>query len=283
MQNNQPMQNVYIPYENLPPLPQNINQEQIFTAIQQKFAARQWTENVSAINILRQCNKAFPQSMNSLCEMYWQNIMKCLDHPKTAICKTILIFFQELFANCNVNLNDAIIISVTPKLSLKVQHKTKMVKTEAEKAYQNLTNHCLKESLVVAISESCYSKNPKVSELSFKALFHVLSLASTNIVNMGAETFKAMFMAIKFGLFGKRAELKKQATAICKGLYQVLGEANFSQLVEMMVGAGVLGEKDIKHIREIFTQKTDNKHVSLGEVLKNRRKQNAINKGIHNF
>ena len=277
--------NMYVAYESLPPLPEPIDQNTLLQTLQQKFSSKQWVENLEAINILRQLNKAYPQSMNQVCEIFWNHILKSVDTPKTAVCKTSLMFLTELFVNVNVNLNDVIIQTIVPKLALKSQANSKIIKREAEQAYQSAVTKCLKESLIISLSQSCQDKNAKVSELSFKALFHVLSLAGQNILNLQAETFKHIFIAVKFGLFGKRAELKKQATAVCRGVYQVLGEANFEQLITMLVQGQILDQKDIRHIQDIFVQKQANQHVNLSTVLKNRRKQsNAYkNQGIHNF
>lgn len=278
-------QTLYVSYESLQPLPEPIDQNTILQTIRFKFESKQWVDNVEAINVLRRLNKVYPQSMNQVCEMFWNHILKSVDNVKTAICKTILMFLTELFINVNVNLNDVIIQTIVPKLALKSHTNSKLLRTEAEQAYQSAVTKCLKESLIISLAHSCQDKNPKISELSFKALFHVLSLVGQNILNLQAETFKHIFVAVKFGLFGKRTELKKQATSVCKGVYQVLGETNFEQLITMLIQGQILDQRDIKHIQEIFTQKQSNQHVSLSTVLKNRRKQsNAFkNQGIHNF
>ena len=259
-------------FADLPPLPADINQEELLRHLNAKFTSKNWVDNTEAVNLLRQINKSYPQSTNQVCEMFWNSILAALETPRTAVCKTALVFFQEAFTQVNCNLNDAIIQTTAPSIIHKTQHTNHVIRLEAQRAYEQLVSYCVKESLIVSICVSCADKNPKIAELAFKALEKVLSSVAQNITYLQKDTFKAIFTALKQALTGKRMDLKKHADGIVKGLYAVLGEANFGQLIQVLVGESVLEEKDVENIKQCFEPDTATKQPRLGEVLHRKRK-----------
>lgn len=264
--------NTYMNYDEIPPLPANVDQQELLNYMHQKFQSKNWIDNIEAITFLRQINKSYPDSMNQVCEIFWSFILQALENPKTAVCKNMLVFLQEVFVKVNSGLNDVIIQTTASSVILKTQHTSSVIKTEAQKAFELLTSYCVKESLIVALSGVCGDKNPKVAELAFKALEKVLGSVVQHIMQAQADTFKAIFAACKIALTGKRTELKKHAEVIVKGIYEVIGDANFNQLIQMLVGGGILEEKDLENIKQSFGSGTTNKTPRLGEVLSWQRK-----------
>lgn len=262
----------YINYDDIPPLPSDINQQELLNHINSKFTSKIWTDNIEAINYLRQINKSYPQSSNQVCEIFWNSILQALETPKTAVCKTMLVCFQEIFVQVNNGLNDAIIQFVTGSMIHKTQHTSSVIRMEAQKAFEFLTSYCIKESLIVAICSSCMDKNPKVSELAFKSLEKVLGAVNQYMMHAQADTFKAIFTALKEGLTGKRTELKKHASVIVKGLYEILGDGNFTHLIQIMVTEGILEDKDIENIKQSFEPENNQKQPRIGEMLSRKRK-----------
>lgn len=262
----------YATFDELPPFAPEMGQQELISDLEAKISSKNWLDNVQALNILRQINKSFPQSMNQVCEMLWNPILHALENAKTAVCKTTLLLFQEIFVQVNSGLHDVIIQTAATNIILKTQHTNIVIRTEAQKAYELLTSYCVKESLIVAVCVSCADKNPKVAELAFKALEKVLESVYQYIVYVQVNTFKALFTAVKEGLTGKRMELKKHADVILKGIYQVLGDEKFSQLIQFLTSEGVLEDKDIENMKQSFEIETEEKQPRIGEVLSRRRK-----------
>lgn len=263
----------YISYDDIPPLPADVDQQQLLAHIHAKFGSKLWTDNMEAVNYLRQINKSFPESSNQVCEIFWTGVTQALETAKTTVCKTALVYFQEVFVRVGGGLNDAIIRAVTPSIMQKTQHTNTVIKTEAQRCVEYLIGYCVKESLIVALCGCCVDKNPKIAELAFKALEKTLGAVNQQLMYAQADTFKAIFAASKEALTGKRSELKKHASTIVKGIFQVLGDANFTQLIQLLMTEGILVEKDVDNIRQSFGDENEQKLAPLAEVLKGRRKQ----------
>ena len=181
------------------------------------------------------------------------------------------MFLQELFFHSKTTLLDDIILQVEPVLVQKSFSDKGLIKVEAQKGYQLMIENCLKDSTIIAVSKSCFNKNFQISELSFKALERIVSLIGSNVTQIQAVTFKEMFVVIRYGLSGKRAEIQKSSENLVKYLYQSLGDANFGQLITMLTNNSILVNEDIERLKKVFEQKESKPKENLIDKVKNQR------------
>lgn len=262
----------YILYECIPPIDPSIDINALleWTKINLQEKA-QWSNNLAALGVLRQLNKFNTQHMNEICRLVWPALIVCLSSIKPVIAKTSMMFLQELFHNCGTSLYDEIIISLEPALVLNTHSDKAFLKQEAQKAYQIMIEKCLKDATLVAVSHSCRSKNPQISELSMKALERMISLIGNNLTQLQPLTFKELFLVIIMSLDGKRAEMQKSAENLVKCMYQLLGDQNFGHLVNAMVNEQVLNSEDMVKIQRVFEEKESKPKEHLADVLKTQR------------
>ena len=262
----------YTPYESLQPIDPSVDINALleWTKVNLQEKA-QWSNNLAALGVLRQLNKFNTQHMNEICRLVWPALIVCLSSLKPVIAKTSMMFLQELFHHCGTTLYDEIIISLEPAIVLKVHSDKAFLKQEAQKAYQIMIEKCLKDATLVAVCNSCRSKNPQISELSMKALERMISLIGSNITQLQPLTFKELFLVIIVSLDGKRAEMQKSAENLVKGMYQLLGDQNFGHLVNAMISEQVLKAEDMLKIQRVFEEKESKPKEHLADVLKTQR------------
>jgi len=80
----------YIDYDNLPQYPQNINVNEITGKIMEHFKCGDWTKKFASIDNLRIINKYYPSDSNQIFQMFWNQILQCLEDKKTCIEKNIM-------------------------------------------------------------------------------------------------------------------------------------------------------------------------------------------------
>ena len=262
----------YLTYDAIPPLPSDIDQQQLLEHMAARFTSKLWTDNIDAINCLRQINKSCPSASNQICSIFWNSILQLLETPKTTVCKTMLVAFQEVFVQVGSGIDDVIVQALVPSLLYKTQNANTVLRFEAQKGLEYLTSYCIRESLIIGLCVCASDKNPKVCELAYKALQKVLGAVGEQLINAQASTFKAIFVALKEALTGKRSELKKHASVIVKGVYGLLGDANFTHLIQLLMTEGVLEDKDVENIKQSFEDESEQKQPRLSDLLSRKRK-----------
>ena len=263
----------YVAYEQLPAIDASVNVlellEQIKAGLEEKT---NWGLNLAALNTLRQINKYYPADINEVCRILWPAIVPSLDSLRSVVSKTSMLFIQELFQHKGAILYDEIIYRIEPVLVQKVNSDKLFIKEEAQKAYEIMLDNCLKDSLLIALSKSTLSKNVAISELSFKALERVLTNMSAMLTQLQPNTYKELFVCIVYALNGKRMENYKSAERIVRGIYTVLGEQAFTQLVVMMGNEGILKNEDVTKLQKVF----QNKEVKPKDNIKNYLKESRM-------
>lgn len=267
----------YVAYESLQPIDPSVDVRQLIEWIRANLDSSNWVESLAALNALRQLNKFNTQHMNEICGLVWPSLLKCMASVKTVLSKTSLLFMQELFHHCGAGLADPIILSFEPALAQKCHVSLNALKVEAQKAYQLLIEKVVKDATIVAVANSSHSKNPAVSELSFKALERQVVLVGPNVVQLQPQTFKELLLVVMQGLDGKRAEVQKSSENIVKTLYMNLGDANFSTLINAMLAESVLKPDDLNKLRKVFEVKDSKpKEPHLSDALRQARLQRQL-------
>jgi hypothetical protein len=267
----------YVPYENLQPIDPSVDVRQLIEWIRANLDSTNWVDSLNALNALRQLNKFSTQHMNEICGLVWPSLLKCMASVKTVLAKTSLLFMQELFHHSGAALADPIILSFEPALAQKCHCSLNALKVEAQKAYQLLIEKVVKDATIIAVANTSQSKNPAVSELSFKALERLVSLVGPNVVQLQPQTFKELLLVVMQGLDGKRAEVHKSSENIVKTLYQNLGDANFSTLINAMLTEAVLKPDDLNKLKKVFEVKEAKpKEPNLSDALKQARLQKQL-------
>ena len=68
---NQQLSYIYRNYDDLPPLPEDLDKDQLAKGIQDRFETKEWMKINEAIDQLRCINKQYPNDMNEVCKMFW--------------------------------------------------------------------------------------------------------------------------------------------------------------------------------------------------------------------
>lgn len=272
----------YIAYDQLPAIDPSINVlallEQIKAGLEEKT---NWTLNLAALNTLRQINKYYPADVNEVCRILWPSIVPSLDSLRSVVSKTSMLFIQELFQHKGAILYDEIIYRIEPVLVQKVNSDKLFIKEEAQKAYEIMLDNCLKDSLLIALSKSTLSKNAAISELSFKALERALGNMNAMLTQLQPNTYKELFISLIYALNGKRMNNYKSAERIVRGIYTVLGEQAFTQLVLLMGNEGILKNEDVLKLQKVFQDKEVKPKDSIKNYLKESRMR--MNGGTNDF
>lgn len=279
LQNQSPIQQAqdspnqtYISYEVLQPFDSNVNIVALLEWIKINLEEKAlWSNNLAALNALRQLNRFNTQHINEICRLIWPSLVICMSSPRPVISKTSLMFIQELFHHSGNNLYDDIIKSLEPPLVQKVHSEKAFLKQEAQKAYQLMIERCVKDATIVAVCLSCRNKSAQISELSMKALERMISVLGQNILQLQPLTFKEIFLVIINGLDGKRAEMYKSSENLVKMCYQLLGDQNFSQLVNALMSEQIIKNEDLAKLKKVFEEKESKQKEHLSDVLKNQR------------
>lgn len=259
----------YITYEQLSPLNQFQNKEELFTYLENNLNSNNWQNQLDGLTILRTINKYHSNEIFLFVENYQLRLLKMLNDPKTTLNKSILIFLQELFFTLKHNIPANIISEFEPVIIQLVFSNKNMIKREAQTAFELMVTECISDVLIQRLSESSINKNINIASLSLQALERVIIKIKANLNLLQENTFIYIFKALAIGLESKKQQLYKIAKNITKTIFTITGKDNFVNFVIKLINTQILIEKDMKNFEDCFKDKNTKDIKVQSDELKN--------------
>lgn len=267
----------YIDYDNLPQFPQNINVNEITGQIMEQFKCGDWTKKFASIDNLRIINKYYPSDSNQIFQMFWNQILQCLEDKKTCIEKNIMNQLREAFYFKRDNMfHDKILTDVLPQLISKSIHSTtKFMKSLADETQSYLCNNYVNDQVIQCLARNAENYcNKKDSECFEKAMFWLANIIQTlgdQISQVNSVSLQAIFYILVVCLrchCRKNFELaKKIAAYICN----IMTYNNYIVYCEQLYTNNVIDENAVILQKNCLSNKNnkDPKRQSISEQRHN--------------
>lgn len=240
----------YTPFESLPVPVLPSSPKEFFDGMKMLFEEKSsWKHQLSAITLLRQINKFYPQESSNLMLAFWNYIEAYLQHARPVLSKSSLMYMQEVTAGGALSID--LLLKIEPLLAKESFSDKIFLRTEARKAYEFLIEKNRGEPLLYSLAKTGLEGKGSVEDLAMRTLDGCVAAVGQGVSQLSAVTFKMIFEAVKKCIM-RKGESYKSCFNILKALWGFLGNENFAKLVGLLKEGGVLGEADVSRMQRMF-------------------------------